>query len=346
MKDVTIIGGGPAGLYASFYAGVRGMQARLIDAQPSLGGKMRIYPEKIIWDIGGVAPKPCGEIMQDIICQGLHFNPDVHLNSKVVNIEKVSHHHFNVTTESGTTFSSKSIIIAIGGGIITPKKLQLSDNAHDFEYTNLHYAISKYEHFRGKKVLISGGGNSAMDWAQALAPIAKEVILVYRNDSVKGHESTWEALQQLRVQCLPNVSITALHHDCHCHDRIQSVTLQHLETQERMTYPIDAVIVSHGYERQIDLLQETTMPLALTEQQLIAGQGDTRTTVDGVYACGDILTHPSKINLITGAFHDAAHAVNSAKVYISPDDTIQGCVSSHHPAFKEANKQFLLQSHR
>ena len=121
MKDVTIIGGGPAGLFASFYSGLRGMSVRIIDVQDKLGGKMQIYPEKIIWDIGGVAPKPCYQIIEDMIKQGLHFNPKVNLNERVTDIRKVSERHFEIETSEGHIYESKAVIFAIGGGIINPK---------------------------------------------------------------------------------------------------------------------------------------------------------------------------------------------------------------------------------
>lgn len=116
MKDVTIIGGGPAGLYASFYAGLRGMDVRIVDVQRELGGKMQIYPEKIIWDIGGVAPQSCYDILKNIIQQGLHFNPEVLLETKVTNIIKHDEHHFEIITADGQSLMSRAIILAIGAG--------------------------------------------------------------------------------------------------------------------------------------------------------------------------------------------------------------------------------------
>lgn len=162
MKDVTIIGGGPSGLYASFYAGLRDMSVRLIDVQSELGGKMRIYPEKIIWDIGGIAPKPCHEILKDTIKQGLYFKPEVHLNERVVDIRKKSERHFEVETEAGEIYTSKAVIIAIGAGIINPKQLDVK-GVERYQLTNLHYVVQSYRRFKDKDVLISGGGNTALD---------------------------------------------------------------------------------------------------------------------------------------------------------------------------------------
>lgn len=340
MKDVTIIGGGPAGLYASFYAGLRGMDVQIIDAQDKLGGKMRLYPEKIIWDIGGVAPKSCDAITQDIIQQGLHFNPKLILNTKVTDIRKIASHHFEVVTESEEVYTSKSVIIAIGAGIIKPQRLEI-EHAHRFELTNLHYVVPRYEHFRGKKVLISGGGNTALDWAEAIAPIAESVTLVYRRHEVSGHEATMQNLQSLNVNCHSNMMITNLESISTASHLIDTVTLTHLFTDEKTKLKVDDVIISHGFERQLDLLNEASLKINMLDQTYIQGEGNSKTNIDGVFACGDILQHPAKVHLITSAFSDAGHAANSAKNYISPEEPKEGYVSSHNPVFKQANQAFL-----
>lgn len=144
MEDVTIIGGGPAGLFASFYSGLRGMSVRIIDVQDKLGGKMQVYPEKIIWDIGGVAPKPCHEVIKDMIQQGLHFNPKVNLNERVIDIRKIDERHFEIETEEGQVYHSKAVIFAIGGGIINPKLLKIKGKV--LSVINLQTYIMLYNH--------------------------------------------------------------------------------------------------------------------------------------------------------------------------------------------------------
>lgn len=178
MDDVIIIGGGPAGLFASFYSGLRVMKVRIIDIQDKLGGKMHVYPEKIIWDIGGLAPKPCYEIIQDTVNQGLHFEPKVNLEERVIDIRKIAERHFEIETDKGHIYESKSVIIAIGGGIINPKQLDIK-GAERYKLTNLHYVVQSLKHFKDKDVLISGAGNSALDWASDLSGYAKSVTLIY-----------------------------------------------------------------------------------------------------------------------------------------------------------------------
>ena len=125
------------------------MSVRIIDVQDKLGGKMQIYPEKIIWDIGGVAPKPCNEIIKDMINQGLHFNPKVNLNERVTDIRKIAERHFEVETDSGQIYESKAVIFAVGGGIINPKPLQIKD-AERYRLTNLHYVVQSFSKFKEK----------------------------------------------------------------------------------------------------------------------------------------------------------------------------------------------------
>lgn len=242
MQDVTIIGGGPAGLFASFYAGLRGMSVRIIDVQDKLGGKMQIYPEKIIWDIGGVAPKPCNEIIKDMINQGLHFNPKVNLNERVTDIRKIEERHFEVETDSGKIYDSKAVIFAVGGGIINPKPLQIKD-AERYRLTNLHYVVQSFSKFKGKDILISGGGNTALDWARDLANIANSITLVYRKSDIKGYEAMISVLKALNVNLLPKTQIKELIGDnkCKC---IKEVKLENIETGEVTTQAFDDVIVS------------------------------------------------------------------------------------------------------
>jgi len=252
MDDVIIIGGGPAGLFASFYSGLRGMRVRIIDIQDKLGGKMHVYPEKIIWDIGGLAPKPCFEVIQDTVKQGLHFEPEVNLEERVIDIRKIEQQHFEVETDKGNVFSSKSVIIAIGGGIINPKQLDIKD-AERYKLTNLHYVVQSLKKFKDKHVLISGAGNSALDWANDLSGYAKSVTLIYRKADIKGYEVMKEKLEQLNVKKLPNTHIHQLIGD-ETQTQIEQVILENIETGEHTVKSFDDVIISHGFDRENTLL--------------------------------------------------------------------------------------------
>ncbi|WP_436854576.1 NAD(P)/FAD-dependent oxidoreductase [Staphylococcus caeli] len=336
MDDVIIIGGGPAGLFASFYSGLRGMNVRIIDVQDKLGGKMHVYPEKIIWDIGGLAPKPCYEVIEDTVKQGLHFNPEVNLNERVVDIRKIAEQHFEVETDQGHVFESKAVIIAIGGGIINPKQLDIKD-AERYKLTNLHYVVQSLKKFKGKDVLISGCGNSALDWANDLSGYAKSVTLIYRKADIKGYEAMRNLLEQLEVEKLPNTHIHQLIGD-DSQTNIAQVVLENIETGERTVRQFDDVIISHGFDRENTLLNQSSTKVDMFNEYSIKGFGNTATSIEGLYACGDIIYHEAKAHLIASAFSDAANAANLAKLYIEPKAKPEGYVSSHNDIFKESNK--------
>ncbi len=336
MDDVIIIGGGPAGLFASFYSGLRGMKVRIIDIQDKLGGKMHVYPEKIIWDIGGLAPKPCYEIIQDTVNQGLHFEPKVNLEERVIDIRKIAERHFEIETDKGHIYESKSVIIAIGGGIINPKQLDIK-GAERYKLTNLHYVVQSLKHFKDKDVLISGAGNSALDWASDLSGYAKSVTLIYRKSDIKGYEAMRDLLDQLAVEKMPNTHIYQLIGDA-TQSRIQQVILENMETKEQIARTFDEVIISHGFDRENTLLEQSTTQVDMFSEYSIKGFGNTATSIDGLYACGDIIYHEAKAHLIASAFSDAANAANLAKLYVEPEAAPESYVSSHNDAFKESNK--------
>ena len=341
MKDVTIIGGGPAGLFASFYSGLRGMDVRIIDVQEKLGGKMHIYPEKIIWDIGGLAPKPCYEIIKDMVSQGTHFNPEVKLGEKVVDIRKLNERHFELETNLGHVYKSKSVIIAIGGGIINPKKLDVQ-GAERYKLTNLHYVVQSLKHFKNKDVLISGSGNSALDWARDLSGYAKSVTLIYRKSDISGYEAMNQLLSDLQVRKLPNTQIKQLIGDA-AGDSIEQVILENTDTGDITTANYDEVIVSHGFDRESTLLAQATTRVDMLNEYQIKGLGNTTTSVPGLFASGDIVHHEAKVHLIASAFSDAGNAANLAKQYVEPTAKPEGYVSSHNAVFKADNEKVIQQ---
>lgn len=341
MKDVTIIGGGPAGLFASFYSGLRGMDVRIIDVQEKLGGKMHIYPEKIIWDIGGLAPKPCYEIIKDMVSQGTHFNPEVALGEKVIDIRKLNERHFELETNLGHVYESKSVIIAIGGGIINPKELNVQ-GAERYKLTNLHYVVQSLKQFKNKDVLISGSGNSALDWARDLSGYAKSVTLIYRKADISGYEAMNQLLEELQVRKLPNTQIKQLIGDP-AGDCIEQVILENTDTGEIDTANYDEVIVSHGFDRESTLLAQATTRVEMLNEYQIKGLGNTTTSVPGLFACGDIVHHEAKVHLIASAFSDAGNAANLAKQYVEPSAKPEGYVSSHNAVFKADNEKVIQQ---
>lgn len=336
--DVTIIGGGPAGLYSAFYSGLRELKTKIIEFQPQLGGKVHVYPEKIVWDVGGLLPTPGEKLIENLVKQGLSFDPEVVLGEKVESIHKNEDGLFELTVSSGAIHLSKTVIVAVGSGILKPQKLQF-EGAERFEVSNLHYTIHSLKEFKDKTVLISGGGNSAIDWANELTPIAKKVFVSYRKGELKGHEAQVSQLLESDATCLLHTEITKLctqdgHH-------IETVELLDHKSGESFAVPVDEVLINHGFDQDASLLDHSQVGVERTNHYYIAGNENSESSVPGLYAAGDILAHDGKLNLIAGAFQDAANAVNKAKQYIEPDATAKGMVSSHNAVFKEKNREIV-----
>jgi thioredoxin reductase (NADPH) len=339
LFDVTIIGGGPAGLYAAFYSGLREMKTKLIEYQPKLGGKIHVYPEKMIWDVGGQTPITGAKLIEQLVEQGLTFNPNVVLNEKVESIQRNEEGIFALRTGSGQKHFSKTVIVAVGSGILKPQKLEI-EGAERFEVSNLNYTVKSLKHFKDKTVIISGGGNSAIDWANELEPVAKKVYITYRNDALAGHEAQVTQLMNSSVTCFFHTSITKLIASVN-HEVIECVELTNHETGETSYLPIEEVIINHGYERDTTLLENSKLHIAMVDGYYIEGDTNSASSVPGLYAAGDILKHEGKLHLIAGAFQDAANAVNKAKQFIEPDANKNGMVSSHNEVFKKRNRELV-----
>ncbi|HFK1753793.1 TPA: NAD(P)/FAD-dependent oxidoreductase [Bacillus cereus] len=341
LFDVTVIGGGPAGLYSAFYSGLREMRTKIIEFQPHLGGKIHVYPEKMIWDVGGLLPVTGDKLIEQLVQQGLTFKPEVVLDTKVESIIRNQDGTFTLKTSTGEEHFSKTVIVATGSGILKPQKLSI-EGAERFEVSNLNYTVKSLKRFKGKTVIISGGGNSAVDWANELEPIAKKVYVTYRKEELSGHEAQVKQLMNSSAECFFNTSITKLIAGDN-HEAIEYVELTNHETGEISHLPIDEVIINHGYERDITLLENSELDVAIIDNYYIAGNANSESSVDGLYAAGDILKHEGKLHLIAGAFQDAGNAVNKAKQFIQPDAGEYGMVSSHNEVFKKRNRELIKQ---
>jgi len=338
MYDVTIIGGGPAGLYTAFYSGMRDLKTKIIEYSAQLGGRMLIYPEKMIWDVGGVTPILGGQLIEQLIQQAKTFDPTIVLNQKVEKLEKQSDGTFILTSSTGEKHYSKTVILAVGYGVLSMQKLEI-EGADRYEVTNLHYTVQELEIFRNKHVLISGGGNSAVDWANELEPIAASVTIVHRRHDFGGHEKNVLKMCESSVCVKTPYEVEQLHGDGKL---IQSVSIINKETAESERVHVDAVIVNHGLKCDYGALEKWGLQL----QDGVAIVNEKReTNIEGVYGAGDFIDHPSKVRLIAGAFTDGILALNSAKLYIEPDAPKVAYVSSHNIRFKERNKKIGLVDH-
>ncbi|MCM2676525.1 NAD(P)/FAD-dependent oxidoreductase [Alkalicoccobacillus plakortidis] len=338
VYDVTIIGGGPAGLYSAFYSGMRDMKTKIVEYQAQLGGKILLYPEKIIWDIGGLPPTPGQQVLTNLNEQARTFEPTICLNEQIQELIRREDGIFILKGTSGETHYSKSIVLAVGHGIFKTAKLEI-EGADRYEVTNLHYTVQQLDKFKDQHVIISGGGNSAVDWANALEPIAASVAVVHRRDEFGGHESNVKQMRASSVDVLTPYCVEELHGD-EAGTAIERVTLKDLETEECVEHQVDAVIVNHGYKMDLDFLLESPLEFK-TNEGILAVNEKMETSVPGVFAAGDLVNNDGKLRLIAGAYVDGAKAINQAKLFIQPDATEQAYVSSHNERFKEKNKELL-----
>ncbi|MGQ8872954.1 NAD(P)/FAD-dependent oxidoreductase [Paenibacillus sp. TSA_86.1] len=328
--DVTIIGGGPAGMYAAFYAGMREMKVKLIEGKHQLGGFLHTYSDKTIWDVGGLPPMKCAKLIDWLVQQAGTFEPGFVFNQTVDTFSRLNNGVIVLQTETGELHYTRSVIIAIGRGVAEVQKLDIN-TAHDYERSNLHYTVQNLERFAGKKVLISGGGNSAVDWALELAERASSVTVVHRQDSFRAMEynvSQMKSKVDVRVPC----HIEGLYGNG---ERIHQVGIVNSSTGETTRLEVDEVIVSHGYTSHVSNLAGCGLEL---HEGMIGMNQLAETNVPGIFTAGDCATREGKVRLIAGAFNDAVVAVNSAKMYLEPSAAGMAYVSSHNELFREKNR--------
>lgn len=308
--DIIVIGGGPAGMFASFYAGMRQASVKIIESMPQLGGQLAaLYPEKYIYDVAGFPKVTAQDLVNNLLAQMKHFPIDICLEEKVHQVVKKEERLFEITTEKGTHLS-RAVIITGGVGAFEPRRLELPEAAQ-FEKKNLHYFVSDLNAFAGQKVIISGGGDSAVDWALMLEPIAEKVTLIHRRDKFRAHEHSVENLMKSKVNIVTPTEITRLHGS----SRIEQVTLRDIKSGKETLLDVDAVIVNFGFVSSLGPIAEWGLTI---ENGSIVVDSRMETNIPGIFAAGDITAYPGKLKLIAVGFGEAPTAINNAKVYIDP----------------------------
>lgn len=310
IDDIIIVGAGPAGMFAAFYGGMRQASVKLIDSMPQLGGQLAaLYPEKYIYDVAGFPKVTAQELVNNLERQMKHFPIDVRLEEKVLSVVKKDERDFEVTTNKGV-HRGRAVIITCGVGAFEPRRLELPEAAK-YEDKNLHYFVNDLNRFKGQKVLISGGGDSAVDWALMLEPIAEKVTLVHRRDKFRAHEHSVENLMKSKVEVLTPKEITAMSGN----DAIDKVTIKDVKNGETTDIEVDAVIVNYGFVSSLGPIAEWGFEI---ENGSIKVDSRMETSIPGIFAAGDITTYPGKLKLIAVGFGEAPTAINNAKVYIDP----------------------------
>ncbi|RAK18662.1 thioredoxin reductase (NADPH) [Anoxybacillus vitaminiphilus] len=316
VYDITIIGGGPTGLFTAFYGGMRQASVKIIESLPQLGGQLSaLYPEKYIYDVAGFPKIRAQELIDNLKEQMSKFNPTVCLEQSVEKLEKLEDGTFKLITNKEIHYS-KAVIITAGNGAFQPRRLEL-ESAAQYEGKNLYYFIDDLNKFAGKKVLVCGGGDSAVDWALMLEPIAEKVTIVHRRDKFRAHEHSVENLMKSRVEVkTPFVPVELIGDE----NSIKQVVLEEVKTGTKETIDVDAVIVNYGFVSSLGPIKEWGLEI---EKNSIKVNSKMETNIPGVYAAGDICTYEGKVKLIACGFGEAPTAVNNAKAYIDPNAKVQ-----------------------
>ncbi|SET54581.1 thioredoxin reductase (NADPH) [Salinibacillus kushneri] len=324
IYDVTIVGGGPVGLFTAFYSGMREMKTKIIEYLPFLGGKVPyFYPEKMIRDIGGI-PNISGEkLTEQLVEQAMTFNPSVVLNEQCTELEQRDDGIFVLKSDNGSMHYTRTVILATGFGTLKSIKLDVA-NANEFEGNNLHYTPKRMAHYKGKHVLISGGGNSAVDWANELGAIADQVTLVYRKTDFSGIESHISKMKNSSVNVKTPYIISGLSGKS---GQVEQAELRNLETMKTESLSIDEIIVNHGFEIDIGPISRWGIQM---ENGTILVNGNMETSIPGIFAVGDIANYQHKLPLIAGGFNDGPIAVNRAKQFIHPDKELTHLFSTNY----------------
>jgi len=325
LFDIVIIGAGPVGLYAAYYAGLRKMKVKVIESLPEVGGQLTaLYPEKSLYDVPGFPKVGATKLTNELYQQAMQYNPTFVLGARVVNIEVLDELSMVIlVTDDGAHHYARSIVIAAGSGAFTPRKPKL-DRIDEFDGHGVHYSVRNKSQFTGKKVLIAGGGDSAFDWAFELSEIAESVTLIHRSDKFRAHEdSVQKVLGDGIVDILTFHELKALSGEGH----LSKVTIVDNRTKEETELDVDDLIVTMGFLSSIGPIAE--WGFELNKNSIIVDQ-HMQTTIPRVYAAGDIVTYPGKLKLIVSGFSDAATAVNNAKAATDPSAKVYPGHSSDH----------------
>ncbi|MEK5107204.1 NAD(P)/FAD-dependent oxidoreductase [Cytobacillus sp. FSL K6-0129] len=316
IYDITIIGGGPTGLFTAFYGGMRQASVNIIESLPQLGGQLSaLYPEKYIYDVAGFPKIRAQELIDNLVEQMDKFDPTISLEQSVQTLEKLADGTFKITTDKDVHFS-KSVIITAGNGAFQPRRLEL-ESAKEYEGKNLHYFINDLNHFAGKRVVIFGGGDSAVDWALMLEPIAEKVTIVHRRDKFRAHEHSVENLENSKVDIKTPYIPAELVGD---ESGVSQVILEKVGEEEKEVIDVDAVIVNYGFVSSLGPIKEWGFDI---QKNSIVVNQKMESNIEGVYAAGDICTYDGKVKLIACGFGEAPVAVSHAKTYIDPKARVQ-----------------------
>ena len=314
--DICIIGAGPVGLFAVFEAGLWKMRCHLVDALPQTGGQLtEVYPHKPIYDIPGYPSVLAGDLIKNLEEQIAPFKPTFTLGESVQELKTLADGSFELMTSDGTHIQAKIVVIAGGLGVFEPRKPAL-ENLEKFERKGVDYMVKDPEKYRNRRVVIAGGGDSALDWTVFLAEVASEVTLVHRRDKFRGALDTVSKVEALAAEGKVNLVLNSNLHALHGGEQLETVELSHKEG-ENSRIETDYLIPLFGLSPKLGPIAD--WGLNIDKRAVEVNTEDYSTNIPGIYAIGDINTYPGKLKLILCGFHEAALMAHSAYQYLNPN---------------------------
>ncbi|AQX10903.1 NAD(P)/FAD-dependent oxidoreductase [Elizabethkingia meningoseptica] len=339
--DIIIIGAGPTGLFAVFEAGLLKLRCHIIDALPQPGGQLaELYPKKPIFDIPGFPSVDAGVLINNLMEQIKQFEPGFSLSETAMSYEKTEDGHFIVETSRGTKVKGKAIAIAGGLGSFEPRKPQL-ENIEAFEEKGVEYFVRNPEMYRDKKIVIAGGGDSALDWSIFLSEVASEVTLIHRRNEFRGALDSVEKVQKLKQEGKINLITPAEVVGLQGNGTLSAIEIE--KDGERSAIETDYLIPLFGLTPKLGPIGNWGLEIEKNAVK-VNNALDYQTNIDGIYAIGDINTYPGKMKLILCGFHEATmmcqsiyNRLNPGKKFVLKYTTVSG-VDGFDGTRKEAEK--------
>ena len=323
--EALIIGAGPAGLFAVFELGMVGVSAHVIDILPQAGGQcMELYPDKPIFDIPA-HPRITGrELTERLLEQAAPFEPTFHFGEAAQGLERTDD-GFVVSTASGKRFRTKVVVVAAGGGAIVPKRPPLK-RLEEFEGTSVFYAVKEPEAFRGRRIVVAGGGDSALDWAIALAPLAEELTLLHRREEFRAAPASVAKMRRMVQAGEMRFRLGQISGVVGEEGRLEAVQARH--QGETFEIPADTLLLFFGLAGRLGPLEK--WGYEVKGGRIVVDTEAFETGIPGVFAIGDVCLYPGKLKLILSSFHEAALMAQKAVRYVHPDrhHTFQHSTSS------------------
>ncbi len=309
--DVTVIGGGPCGLFAAFYAGLRGMSVRIIDSLPELGGQLTaLYPEKYIYDMPGFPKVLAKDLARAMVEQVSQFHPKLVLDNTAQTLVN-NGDSYTIITDKGLELETSTIIISAGPGAFQPTKIGV-EREESYAGKGIHYGVRDRSIFTGKKLAIVGGGDSAFDWCMDLQDIAETITLIHRRDGFKAHEDSVAKVKASSVE----MKLFYIVKELHGVDHLTGLTLENTQSKELEHFTCDEVCVNIGFKSSLGPLKEWGLEI---EKNQIKVDERFETNLPRVFAVGDVASYGTKLKLIATGVGEAATAVCYAKTYLDPE---------------------------